>query len=79
MSLQPATLQDRFDEIVLPQLLHQMSQEADPVFKQHLTNCLDTLLADSTLEGECHLKAGNSSLNWLVGPCCFKVTWINLS
>ena len=27
---------DRFDQHVMPQLLHQMSCQADPIFKEHL-------------------------------------------
>jgi len=49
-----------FDEHVLPQLLHQMSQEADPVFKEHLTKCLNGLFANGHLDGECHLHADGS-------------------
>jgi hypothetical protein len=37
-----------------------MSQEADPMFKEHLTKCLDKLFADPLLEGECHLHADAS-------------------
>jgi hypothetical protein len=45
---------------VLPQLLHQMSCVADPVFKEHLTDCLSRLFADGGLEGECYLLAEGS-------------------
>ena len=45
---------------MLPQLLHQMSQEADPIFKEHLTDCLNTVFEDDGLEGECHLHADGS-------------------
>ena len=48
---------ERFDEHVLPQLLYQMSREADPVFKEQLTDCLDKLSADDNLAGECYLHA----------------------
>ena len=51
---------DRFDKHVLPQLLHQMSRVADPVFKELLTDCLKDLSADASLEGECHLHADGS-------------------
>ena len=49
--------EDRFDQHVLPQLLHQMSREADPGFKEQLMECLKNLSADNSLEGKCYLHA----------------------
>jgi len=48
---------DRFDQHVLPQLLHQMSKVADPGFKEQLMDCLDKLSADDSLAGKCYLHA----------------------
>jgi hypothetical protein len=41
---------ERFDQHVLPQLLHQMSRVADPIFKELLTDCVKELSADDSLE-----------------------------
>jgi hypothetical protein len=40
----------RFDQHVLPQLLHQMSREVDPIFKELLIDCLEKLSADKSIE-----------------------------
>jgi hypothetical protein len=37
-----------------------MSQEADPIFREHLTDCLNQVFQDDSLEGECHLHADGS-------------------